>query len=419
MGVKLGLPDSAAHNFMRLLSGTALGQVLMIAATPVISRLYGPEALGQFAVVLSFVAMVSISVSLRFELAVVSELDDSVAKTLLTLSLLLSVPMSLLWGGVFLAVNRLGVAGFDGISAWSAVAVVAMLVVTGWFSALRYWHVRAGEFGVVGRSQVANGAGRALLPVLAGFVRADWIGLLAGELAGRWLGIFRLWRALAVRLSWRDVSRPALRTMMSRNWKYPLILLPSSVLDAFAQNLAVPALASVFGLGVAGQYALVNRLALAPASLIGTSAADVFHWEMRAATGADRRRSLWRYAGRLLLIAIAIYLPIALLAPWLTVPVFGEAWADAGMMLTLLAPAYVAMFVVSPLSRALLLANRIELKLVADVACLVIPFAALFALADRGLWIALAGYGVGTCCAYIIYFGVIVYVVSAGRADGS
>jgi hypothetical protein len=89
------------------------------------------------------------------------------------------------------------------------------------------------------------------------------------------------------------------------------------------------------------------------------------------------------------------------------------------MMITLLAPAYIAMFVVSPLSRSLLLTGRVELKLLADAACLVIPFAALFAFSGSGLWIALVAYGAGAVCAYLIYFAVIIYAVSADRAEGS
>ena len=419
MNLRVGLPAGAAKNFMRLLSGTALGQVLVIAATPIISRLYRPDALGQFAVVLSFVALASTSSSLRFDIAIVNERSEDVARTLFTLSLLLCAPMGLAWGLGFLVVNRFGVAGFGGISPWSAVAVAMMLVVTGWFSVLRYWHIRSGNFGVVGKAQVANGAGRAILPVLAGLVRSDWVGLLIGEFVGRWLGIWRLWRSATVPLSMQNISVPALRLMVRRHWKYPTVLLPSSLIDAFAQNLAIPALAALFGLGVAGQYALVNRVAMAPASLIGASAADVFQWELRDVPPSERRQNLWRYSLRLLLIGVAIYTPAALLAPWLTATLLGEEWKNAGMMLTLLAPAYIAMFVVSPLSRALLLSGHMELKLLGDAACLVIPFAALFALADRSLWIALAAYGAGVVCAYVIYFCVIVYAVSIDRAEGS
>jgi hypothetical protein len=72
------------------------------------------------------------------------------------------------------------------------------------------------------------------------------------------------------------------------------------------------------------------------------------------------------------------------------------------------------MLVVGPLSRMLLVTNRVELKLLADAACLALPLAAFFAAGRLGLGAALAALIGGTLVAYAIYLAVII-VAARGR----
>lgn len=406
-------------DFARLLSGTALGQALIVIATPILSRLYSPADFGQFAVLLAFVGFVSVSLSLRFEMALVGEMDDRQAAQLLRISLELVPLTALVWTASFVVLNRLNLFELGALPAWAAVAVLLILVLIGAFSALRYWHVRAGKFDDLGRALAFNGLGRAVMPIATGAVRSDWVGLVLGELLGRALGIARLWKAAAPALAHTRVARAPAGPLWRKYWKYPGVLLPSSLLDALGQNLGVPLVAALFGIVPAGQYALIHRLAQAPAALIGASAADVLHWQLSTTDSAARRGLVLRQAAKLAGASLVIYGAAAVAAHWLTVPVLGADWGDAGRMFVILFPAYCALFVVSPLSRALLLTQRIELKFIADFAALLLPLAAMLVFRSAGIWIAFGAFMIASVAAAGIYFALIMYAMRPGEARGA
>ena len=247
-------------DFAQLLSGTALGQALIVLSTPVLSRLYSPADFGQFAVVLAFVGFVSVSLSLRFELAIVGERDDAQAGRLMWMSLALVPVIAAAWTIVFIVLNQLNLFDLGRLPIWCALIVLSILLLTGAFSALRYWHVRAGQFENLGRALAFNGLGRASMPIAAGLIRSDWIGLILGQLIGRALGIARLWKVASPAVAQARSATTSSAPLWRKYWKYPGVLLPSSLIDALAQNLGIPLVAALFGMVPAGQFALVHRL---------------------------------------------------------------------------------------------------------------------------------------------------------------
>jgi O-antigen/teichoic acid export membrane protein len=183
-----------AGNVLKLAGGTALGQGLVVVSTPVITRLYTPEEMGILGIFMAFVGFLGVGDGLRYEMAIVSAKDDREANHHLVATLFFVLPISLLAGLVLWFMIRYDLLSYGALPAWSAIAVVVALLVTGVFTALRYWHVRQADFTGVSRALVSQGFGRAVVPIALGWGQAGWIGLLVGEIAGRALGIVRLMR---------------------------------------------------------------------------------------------------------------------------------------------------------------------------------------------------------------------------------
>jgi O-antigen/teichoic acid export membrane protein len=292
--------------------------------------------------------------------------------------------------------------------------MVASLVVTGMFVALRYWFVKQQRFSDISRAMIAQGGGRALIPIVLGATGCGWIGLLAGEIAGRALGISRMlaiaWPRLVSLLRQWDMRTGI--DVLRRNIKYPLIGLPSSLMDALAAALPLPLIANLYGTMAAGQYLLVQRIASLPAGLIVASVSDVYHPVMAQAyweQPEQLRPIIARIAKRLLLVAGAIYIPLSLISPFLFSLVFGQQWGQAGIFMAILAPINIAALVVSPLSRALYVMNRIEKKLVFDAISLLVPIAGLYGLHSLGwgIYRSLVGFSLMHIGANIVFFLLI------------
>lgn len=380
------LKDSEQRPFFshvfNLGGGTAIGQLVVILTTPIITRMYTPAEMGIFSLLVAFVGFVSVGTGLRYELAIVSSHDDKEAAFLTWVSFLTSVPAAILCGLVLLGMIRFNILSYSGLPLWSAPIVGLLLIFTQLFMSLRYWYVRQMNFSTIAKSMISQGFGRALVPLAAGLMGVGWVGLLMGEVAGRVLGIYRMLLAALPSLisiirqsSWGDFTYT-----LKKYRKYPCVVLPSSLIDALASTLPLPVVSYLFGVEKAGLFFLVMRFATLPAAFISASIADVFH----ARVSEDYRNNpellrpfLISTASKLFKIGLIVYVPLAAISPFLFGTIFGEKWAMAGIVMSITAPLALFSLVVSPVSRLLLVVDRTEIKLLADFICLVFPLLGL------------------------------------------
>lgn len=395
-----------------------IGQAPFVLATPIITRMFPATELGIYGVALAFVAIAAPVVGLRFDLASISARTSQDARALLLMSALVIVPMTCLSTSLLCVLKVLNIGSYGALS-WGLVAATgATVVAAAEYSTLRCWLARHGRFRLLANSLTLQGCLRALVPTaLAGLI-ATAAPLIAGELISRLSSIGLMVSRSGLYSSYRHAKIPTfvLRQQARRYWKYPVLMAPSALMDAAATMLPVPILASYYGLGPAGKFALVQRLVMMPAALIVGSVGDVFHAHAASVAGEEPGavgRFVAATATRLMLIALVVYLPIALAAPFVSGWVFGSQWADVGPMIALLAPLCVAQTVVSPISRGLLLSGREERKLLADAACLLLPIGALYLAHTRPILVAVASFSLAATVAYGIYYRVIARALRA------
>ena len=81
--------SSFASNVVTIVTGTAIAQIIVILATPVITRLYGPEAFGLFALFSSIISILVTVGCLRYELAIMLPKSDEDAANVFGLCIFL------------------------------------------------------------------------------------------------------------------------------------------------------------------------------------------------------------------------------------------------------------------------------------------------------------------------------------------
>ncbi len=402
---------------VRLGGGTAIGQLIVVLSTPVITRLYSPYEMGLFSLFLAFIGFVWVATGLRYEVAAVSADSDQEAGLLTCASILSSVPVAAFFGMVLLLMIRRDVVSYGILPYWSVPLAVLLLMAAQLLTSLRYWYVRQSEFSTIGKVLIAQGFGRAIVPVVAGIAGLGWIGLLLGEAAGRLLGVYRM--TMGTRLPFLAIARDGgslLLRVCRKYWKFPVVNLPSSLIDGLALAIPFPIVSRLFGIEMAGLFFLAMRLGMLPASFITASVSDVFHARVSNdyRASADRvRPAVIGTAGKMLAVGVFVYVPVAVLSPLVFRLAFGKPWAPAGWAMTILAPLALASLVVSPLSRLLLVANRQGIKLIVDVLFLCLPAAGMIVCHHYfggGFEVSLLVYVLISVILYGLYFAVIVSV---------
>jgi lipopolysaccharide exporter len=355
-----------------LVGGTALGQGLIVLASPILSRLYVPSDMGLMGLYVAFSGFASVAVSLRYETAIVSCKDSKEAAHLVLVCAILAIPMSFGLSGVLYFVIVFSVLGFGVLSPYAAALAFPSSLFIATFLILRYWFIRDESFVTISRVLVSQNGARAAAQIGLGLTKLGWIGLLLGDLVGRGLGI-----NLMLRSSWRAITQelfplqfPPLLYVLKRYRKFPIYSLPSSLVDALALNLPIPLIAQLYGPQEAGYFTLVQRVLMVPLVLVGSSVADTFHARISSYSRETPRQVVpffLRTAGVLLAFGVGPGVLLMMFGQAVFSWVFGEEWATAGLLVTAMVPLALAQLVVSPLSRVVFVFQGQELKLVYDV----------------------------------------------------
>lgn len=417
---RVGVNRGFVRNFSILSGGSTVAQVFSLALAPLITRLYLPANLGQLGLFTTFLNLATVAASLRYEFAIVSARNDREAAQLTLSSFLLALPLSAVAALVFRSLVQNGILGYGNMPLYASLLLIPAFVSTAIFSALRYWLLRKERCGLISHGTVLQNAGRALSQAGFGWLGPYTAGLLAGEVLGRCSGMSRMLRAAWSPLK-RELAGSNLRQMVNtlkENREFALYSLPSSLLDTLAASISLPLIVYLYGLNAGGSYALVGRVLAVPAVLITANVADAFH--SRAALISQQKPLalpglVRRIAGILLFIGAFPAVILVAFGPQLFQWVFGSKWLEAGVMAAWLAPWFLAQFVVSPLSRVVLVVGRQEVKFVYDVIALAGTIA-VFVVAHYARWPLVTA--IGTLAAvktvsFAIFYILLVNISSA------
>jgi len=341
----------SARHVLTLLTGTGLAQLIALAASPLLSRLFAPEDFGVFALFQSVVALLAILATGRYELAIVLPESDDDGWQLLLLALAITLAVT----GLSLLVVALGggwiaqASGHAALAPWLYLLPLSVAL-TAIVNTLGCWANRRRQYTQLAGNRVVQSAGGVAATV--GLGAAGWAapGLLLGGALGQAIAAALLgWQA---RGDARPTDRPRVRALAQQYRNFPRINLPHALLDAVQASALLAVMGAAFGSQVLGWYAFALRIARTPLAMLGASVGQVF--QQRAAQvwneGGDLAGLARRTTSKLALFALP-FIALMLFAPDLFAWAFGAEWREAGAQARLLTPWMVLSFLTSPLSQ--------------------------------------------------------------------
>lgn len=362
--------NRSSRGFANVLSGAAFGQLITLAASPILTRIYQPDAFALLTIVSAWSAVLFAAFSLRLEMVATSMRDDQEAQTLIASALTACLLITTI------STTALAAAGLL-FSSWSNTANLAIWfwaipLGTGglaMFMTLNQWAVRTEDYASIGRRSALRGIATVAIQVCAGTAGMRTGGAALGFALGHVAG------ALSLALSPRG-PRPLLTSVRQawittrKHWRAAAAISCSTLVNAAGSQAPILILAYLFAAPDIGQLGLTQRVMAAPVSLLGTSLSQVFMGQFSHAlrTGLPALHLIPRITLRLIPVALVGASIITLWGPDLFSLIFGPEWRPAGNLARALAIMTGLQLLAAPASQAMILAGRARLQVTWDIA---------------------------------------------------
>lgn len=334
VGVTAGLPAAFMRGVGVLASGTVVAQVVLLAAAPILTRLFTPSQFGELAVFTSVGAIAALISTARYEYAIALPGEADKAWRVTWLVILSSVFAAAVYWLLILGM-RVGSGLIPGqafphvFASWvMLLPVYAMLAAA--LSGLQYWQQRHKHYAAVTYSSVAQSIIATLVNLGAGYL-AIHHGLIYGLLGGLVAAICTLLVA-GVRFSASLPSFGSVWALAREYSAFPRFSIAGDLAAALAQNIIPLLFAFAYPTQVVGFFALANRILRIPSIVFTGSVGNVFRNEAVETLQSQGSCTAIYHAARRRLICLGVpsYLVLAVVSPAAFAWVFGPEWAEAG-----------------------------------------------------------------------------------------
>ncbi|MFL8938366.1 lipopolysaccharide biosynthesis protein [Rossellomorea oryzaecorticis] len=327
------------RNVFIMATGTATAQLIAVALSPIITRLYGPEAYGIMGVFISIIAIITPVAALTYPIAIVLPKSDSEAKGLIRLSLYITSLIAILVTFILLLFNNNLIELFQINEVAQFLYLIPLVVMfSGYLQVLQQWLIRTKQFSITAKvsflhalifhgSMVGVGIFYPVATVLVVMTT------LSNGIKAFMLFIFtRISNYKQFSMTNKKGEKVSLKKIAEKYNDFPKYRAPEVLINAASQSLPILLLTIFFGPASAGFYSIGRTVLGAPSQLIGLSVGDVFYPKInQAANEGKELTSLIRKATLILgLIGIIPFGSVIMFGPWLFSFVFGQNWLMAG-----------------------------------------------------------------------------------------
>lgn len=320
--------------------GTAGAQILSLLASPIITRLYTPEAIGILGSFLAILAILLPLASLSFPIAIVLPKKNSNAIKVANNSLRIALIFALIVFLIILAFQEkvTSLMGLNDIgTGFIALALPLAVLASTLLAICTQWVIRHKLFKVNAKAIIAQSLLLNLTKIVVGLFAPFGKSLIVLTIfATLFQGLFLL---LSVNLKkvknhFLPLNASFDMQQVRRHKEFPLFRSPQGLLVNLNQNIPVLLLASLFGASSVGFYALCRTVLQLPVTLIAKSVNDVIYPQVNQAFNNRKPISPLIVKGTmwLALIGVIPLLIFILFGPELFTLVFGDGWRLAGAL---------------------------------------------------------------------------------------
>jgi O-antigen/teichoic acid export membrane protein len=259
-----------------LVSGSMLGQLIIFAALPIITRIYTPEQFGEITIFMQIVSVLLVLGSFRLELGIVVEDDWKKSFTLMKLALLFSFVFTILvtLSIVFPYNFWLKYFKLPLDTTWLYFIPVALLL-NSWGEILVQWHTRERQFKTISAGRLSGSIFSTLIKILHPTkFGANTYGLIFGQLA-LFLITFIIYLPKKLK-SLFQFNFGEMKEMLIKYKNFPLWGTPAALINTLGFALPVMILNFYADRETVGFYGNAVKVIFTPLTVLSMSFSQVF-----------------------------------------------------------------------------------------------------------------------------------------------
>ncbi len=333
------MQNKITRNITLILGGILGAQLISLAFTPIVTRLYSPETFGLFGIIMAAVAVISPLATAAYPTAITLPKKDSDARGLALLAFFIAIATALIIL-VFLLFESHWLGNILKIRTQETTLLLLIPLIVFCMACLDIsgqWMIRNKAFATLAHVSVTNSLVMNITKVGAGLLHpAATTLLLIAAFANTLQTLTLQWHARKHKKSIFNSSIQysflSLKTLAKRYIDFPLYRMPQLTILSLSQNLPILILASFAGPASAGFYTLARTTMAAPVILIGKSVGDVLYPHINDKIQAKNEVTHTIRKSTLVLATLG-FLPFATLVyfgPQIFSVLFGSEWATAG-----------------------------------------------------------------------------------------
>jgi len=343
------------RNFLTLISGTALAQIIPFIVAPILSRLYSPEDFGFYSFFISIVGIIAVLATLKYEVAIILPKNNKIAEQLIQTSLILCCIVSVFT--MFLVILGYLFFNLNPIYFLLPFAVFLLSVITVFD---RYFN-RIKSYDKMSYQRIVKSGTESAYNLGGYFTILKSFNLILGFVVGFFFSFFyiliseyKIVKNICLNISLRKFYWSLLKY---RN--FPKYTLPHTFLNTFSANIPILLIPYFYDATATGHFTFGLKYIQAPLALISAAIFNVMGQEF-AENKENKifiRLKFNAMLKKLALIALTI-LPLLFFAEPFFKFVFGDLWAEAGVYIQLLSIWILISFIVSTFANIPIIFNE-------------------------------------------------------------
>ena len=328
------------HQVSLLATGSLAAQIIVISSSPVITRIFSPDALGVVAFFTSIVGLLAIISIMSYPTAIVLPRSDKQALRLIVLSILLATIFSIIFLLIYIVYGERVLGLFEVSKIKSYVYLIPIAIIGSAFSSVTsQWMIRRNLFLIISKIAVITALTTSALKIVIGYFYPEPTVLIYISTMGLFFStaLFLHYSPLKVSsfLTKKIATRCLIKLFLTAKIfkDFCIYRTPQNLINIINHSMRIFLLSILFGMTNSGYYSLSFAVMSVPITVISGSVYQVIYPKINSLHKKNINISPFLYKTTLWLAIVGV-IPLAIIM-WfgqeIFTFIFGEQWGGAGV----------------------------------------------------------------------------------------